>query len=281
MTEDQEVDYDSLGKLCEFLIQKGAHALLPNGSTGEMALLSVAERKKVLSCTLDAVGGRIPVFSMVGAAATADTVELARHAESCGADGIGVVTPYYYRLEEAALEEHFVRVAGSVSRDFPVYLYAIPQLAGNDITPGLAERITARCPNVIGIKYSYPDMERIMGFQTVNGGRFSVLTGVETLFYPALCTGADGTVSSAAGVVPEQFAAIYGAFLKGDLQAAKSLQFKVNSLLEITARPNGAALYKILLRHLGVIACSAVRAPMLAPARREEEAFLSKTLPLL
>ena len=134
MTPDQQVDYKSLESLCEYLIDKGVHGLYPNGSTGEMCYLTLEERKKVLETCLKVANGRVQVFSMVGALTTKDTIELAQHAERVGADGIGVVTPYYFKLDQKELEEYFVRVAQSVSDDFSVYLYGIPQLAVNDLS---------------------------------------------------------------------------------------------------------------------------------------------------
>ena len=193
MTPDQQVDYKSLESLCEYLIDKGVHGLYPNGSTGEMCYLTLEERKKVLETCLKVANGRVQVFSMVGALTTKDTIELAQHAEKVGADGIGVVTPYYFKLDQKELEEYFVRVAQSVSDDFSIYLYGIPQLAVNDITPELAQRVASRCKNVVGIKYSYPDMPRLMKFMNVNDGKFSVLAGPDDLFFVTLCAGGDGT----------------------------------------------------------------------------------------
>ena len=169
MCADENVDYDSLESLCHFLIEKGINGLYPNGTTGEVVYLTADERKKILEHVVKAAAGRAVVFSMVGAATTAETIELAQHAEKAGADGIGVVTPYYHKLSDDQLFAHYKKVSESVASDFPIYLYAIPQLAANDISVSLAERIANECPNVIGIKYSYPDMPRMLKFLNVRG----------------------------------------------------------------------------------------------------------------
>lgn len=273
MTEDQKIDYESLANLCEWLIQKGVHGLYPNGSTGEMAYLSTDERKKILEVCVKTAAGRVSVFSMVGATSTAETIELAQHAQACGADGIGVVTPYYFKLDADELTEHFVRVAKSVSPDFPVYLYGIPQLAVNDITPELAQRIANAAENVIGIKYSYPDMPRLMKFMGVNSGRFSVLAGPDDLFYPTLATGGDGTISGNSNVIPEHFVAIYYAFLAGDHNLAKALQRKTNRLIDYISGPNNIARYKEGLKRRGVIRCAAVRSPLRPLTDRERAEY--------
>ena len=117
MCADENVDYDSLESLCHFLIEKGINGLYPNGTTGEVIYLTADERKKILEHVVKAAAGRAVVFSMVGAATTAETIELAQHAEKAGADGIGVVTPYYHKLSDDQLFAHYKR---SRSRSRPI-----------------------------------------------------------------------------------------------------------------------------------------------------------------
>ena len=262
MTEDQRIDCASLENLCEFLIEKGVHGLYPNGSTGEMAYLSAEERKQVLECCVKANKGRVQVFSMVGAPTTEATIDLARHAASCGADGVGIVTPYYFKLDERELIGHFTAIARSVPADFPIYLYGIPQLAVNDITPALAAKIAEAAPNVVGIKYSYPDMPRLMKFMNINDNQFSVLAGPDDLFFVTLCAGGDGTISGNANVVPEHFVAIYDAFKAGNYTLARELQRKTNKMIDVISGPNNMARYKAALKHRGVIASDQMRSPL-------------------
>ena len=274
MTEKGEVDYESLTNLCNFLIEKGVNGLYPNGSTGEMCYLSKEEREKVLECVIDASKGRVQVFSMVGALTTKDTIELAKHAEDAGADGIGVVTPYYFKLDEEELFRYFVDIASSVRDDFSIYLYGIPQLAVNDITPKLADRIARECPNVVGIKYSYPDMPRLLQFMDVRDGDFSVLAGPDDLFFALMASGGDGAISGNSNVIPEHYVAIYDAFKAGDYETARKLQAKVNRLIAYISGPNNMARYKAALKHRGVIASAAVRRPLRELTPEEEKEFL-------
>lgn len=276
MTEDQRVDYAALERLCHFLIEKGVHGLYPNGSTGEMAYLSAEERKKVLECSVHAAQGRVNVFSMVGAPTTRETIELAQHAESCGADGIGVVTPYYYKLDDDEMLEHYKKVCASVGRDFPVYLYGIPQCAVNDISASLAQRILDAAPNVIGIKYSYPDMNRLMQYIDIQNRSFSVLVGPDNLFYLALCAGADGTISGNANVIPEHFVAVYNAFQSGNYPLAQKLQARTNQLIDILSSANNMARYKFALRHRGIIGCEQMREPLRNLSGEEKERLVAQ-----
>jgi len=276
MDQKEHVDYDSLENLCKYLIDHGINGLYPNGTTGEVVYLTIDERKKILEHTIKAASGRATVFSMVGAATTSDTIELARHAEQAGADGIGVVTPYYLHLCDDELFNHYLRVAQSVSADFPVYLYAIPQLAANDISIELAERIAAACPNVVGIKYSYPDMPRMLRFLDIRDHTFSVLTGPDDLFFSMLAAGGDGTISGNSNVIPEYYSALYHAFLGGDYGRAAKLQDKILQLNSALSAANGLACYKACLVYRGVIQCAKLRSPLSALPQDETEKLLGK-----
>jgi 4-hydroxy-tetrahydrodipicolinate synthase len=274
MTKDQEVDYVSLEKLCLFLMEKGVHGIYPSGSTGEMAYLSLEERKKILERVVKTCKGRVNVFSMIGANTTKDTIELAQHAEQAGADGIGVVTPYYFKLDETELENYFVSVAKSVSPDFPVYLYGIPQLAVNDITPKLAEKLAKKAKNIIGIKYSWPDMPRLIQFMNIQGGKFSVICGPDDLFLCTIASGGDGTISGNSNVIPEYFVAIWDAFKNGDYERAKKLQLATNKLIAIVSGPNNLARYKAGLVHRGVIKTDTLRSPLRPLTAEEKKSYL-------
>lgn len=170
-TREGNVDTDALKKQTEFLIQKRINCLYPCGTSGEMYLMSVEERKVVADTVVKAAAGRGVVFVHVGAMAQKDSIDLARHAERIGADGIAVVTPSYFHVSEREMIQYYRTICSQVSEDFPVYVYVIPQLAHNDISAETLEKIAAECPNIVGVKYSYPDMRRINQYLRIRGGR--------------------------------------------------------------------------------------------------------------
>ena len=219
-----EVDYDGLGQLTCMLIDKGVDCLYPCGTTGEMFRVSVEERKKIAETVIQKAMGRVRVFVHCGAMDEKDTIQLLRHAESAGADGAGIVTPAFFGATDRELEEYYVRAAGSVGSSFPVYLYNIPQCSGNDITKETAERIISRCENIVGIKYSFADINRTIDYLNLENGSFSVLHGCDRAFASMLALGCDGTVSGIAGVFPEPFVEVYKAYMEGRLEDAQRLQ---------------------------------------------------------
>lgn len=271
LTAEGTVDVKALTDLCNHLIEKGIHCLYPCGTTGEMMNLSVDERKLVAETVMKAAAGKVTVFVHVGAMNFQDTVALAKHAEQIGADGLGVVTPGFFKLSDKALEEYYVKVANAVP-NMPIYLYAIPQCAVNDITPALAAAVSARCSNVIGIKYSYPNMSRIQEFMDINDGKFSVLCGPDELLFVTMCAGGDGTVSGTAMVIPDHYIGIYDKYQAGDYTGARMLQRKTNKVANILNCSNNIARYKAALKRLYNIDGGYMRSPGadLTPAEIDE-----------
>lgn len=260
--DDGTVDLTAVERLTEFLIEKGVNCLYPLGTTGEMLRLSTAERKSVAETVVRQAAGRVTVYIHVGAMAQQDTVELARHASTIGADGIGVVTPAFFGVNDRELEQFFVTVASSVPDDFPVYLYNIPQCAANDLKTEVAARVAERCPNVVGIKYSYPDFLRTNDYLTIQGGDFSVMQGADRLFLPALAMGCDGVISGVSCVYPEPFVAVYRAYQDKDLERARAMQRIAIRYCETLRSGSNMAFFKEGLRLRGIEA-GHMRAPQL------------------
>ena len=275
LTEDDKIDVESLKRLVDHCIDNGINCLYPNGTTGEMMYMTVEERKLVAEVVVEHTANRVPVFVQVGAWNQADTIELAKHAVSIGAQGIGVVTPIFYKLSDQGLFDFYKAVAESVPADFPVYLYSIPQNAVNDITPDCAAKIAAACPNVVGIKYSWPDMTKLQNFMTINcqnGDPFSVLVGPDHLFEAVCAVGGDGVVSGNAMCIPEHYAAVWKAIQEKDFDAATRYQRSTNVLNSVLCAVNNIAAYKVVLKAEGVLSTTRMRRPYenLTPAQEEE-----------
>ena len=257
-----KVDLEAVKELVEFLISKGVSCLYPLGTTGEMYHLSVEERKAVAETVVRHAGGRVTVYIHAGAMCQQDTVTLARHASEIGADGIGVVTPAFFGVNDREMEEYYVAVAKNVPEDFPVYLYSIPQCSGNEIKAAVAQKIADRCGNVVGIKYSYPDFLRTNEYLEINNGKFSVLVGTDRLFDAALVMGCSGVVSGVSCVYPEPFVAIYKAFLKGNLDEVRRVQRIAIRYCEILRNGSNMSYFKEALKMRGINA-GHMRAPQL------------------
>ena len=276
LTGQDTIDEESLERLTDHIADCGAQGVFPCGTTGEMMYLTVAERKRIAETVVKHATGRLRVFVHTGAWNLKDTIELCRHAESIGADGISVVTPAFYKLSDRGLIDFYVTVADSVSGTFPIYLYAIPQNAGNDLNVSVCEEIARRCPNVIGIKYSFPDFTRMQNLLAVNGGKFSVLAGPDHLFAAFCAIGGDGVVSGCANVIGKHYTAIWEAIQRKDYELAAAYQRRTNMLGSVLGSINSIAAFKTVLKEEGIIRTNAVRRPMENLTPEQEKKLLSE-----
>lgn len=250
-TADNKVDYDAVAKLTRMLVDKGVNCLYPCGTTGEMFRLSVEERKNIAKTVVETANHEVTVFIHCGAMNQEDTIELVQYSQQIGADGAGVVTPIFFGANDRELEEYFVAVADSAP-DFPIYLYNIPQCASNDLKTAVAQRVADRCKNVVGIKYSFADINRTIDYIGINDGTFSVLHGCDRAFVGMLSLGCKGTVSGIAGIFPEPFVAVYKAYCDGDLETAKRIQKTCVKLVDALHGGANMSYFKEALKMRGI-----------------------------
>ena len=136
---DGKIRSDVLGRLCDDLIDAGVHGLTPLGSTGEFAYLAPEQRSAVVTATIEAANGRVPVIAGVASTATADAVAQARAYQRLGADGILAILEAYFPLADAQVEGYFRAIADAV--DIPVVIYTNPQFQRSDLTLDVIARL--------------------------------------------------------------------------------------------------------------------------------------------
>jgi 4-hydroxy-tetrahydrodipicolinate synthase len=268
LTADGEnLDIPALKALTEFLIRSGVQGLTTCGTTGEFALLRHSERQQVTEVVVNQAAGRAPVVAHTGAITSAETISLTRHARECGADAASVVTPYFYGLTDQALVAHYVAVASAVP-DFPLFLYNIPQRAGNNLSPAVVAEITRLCPNVVGIKDSSGNLGQLAQDRMEVKRRFYTLVGSDHLILAGMANGADGAVAGNANVFPEPFVALFKALADGDWAAAGAFQDKVTIGSGILGNASDLSLFKGVLRRRG-LETGPVRHPLVTASEQE------------
>ncbi len=220
--EDESVDYESTAAHAEFVVEGGAHGVFPLGTNGEFPLLTGEERRGVVEAVTDAVDD-VPVIAGVGAPSTHETVAHAEHAESVGADGLVVVTPYYFPLDHDAAVNHYRRVCEAVN--LPVYIYHIPSKTGNSLSLDTLADL-AKIPNLAGLKDSSKDVPWL-GQAIAAHPELTFLAGSDSLLFPGLEIGCTGMVSAVANAFPELVVDLYDAYDEGDEEQAQRLQSEV------------------------------------------------------
>lgn len=277
--ERGEVDPRATEAVVERLIGAGVDGISALGSTGEFSHLDADERRRFAEDLVEIVAGRTPLIIGAGATGTREAVALARHAESIGADGVLVVSPFYWKVGEEALFRHFAAVAEAVG--IPVLIYNLPVLTGIDLSSSLVTRIARECPNAVGLKDTVTEYSHsVKVLREVKPVRpdFAVLAGFEDQILPTMLSGGDGSICGLANVAPELFVNLVQAARSGDVETAAELHRRVLSLMEIvnfSDTPLGAI--KLTMNTLGIPISPTVRGPALpAPddAREGIEAAL-------
>ena len=277
--EQGELDLGAAEGVIERFVAAGVSGISPLGSTGEATHLTFDERKRFAGEVVRIASGRVPLVVGVGSSGTAEAVELARHAEGAGADAVLAVSPFYWKVGEAALFNHFATVANSV--EIPVLLYNIPMLTGIDLSPALIGRLAEQCENVVGIKDTvtvYGHTVSVLQEVKAKQPDFTVLSGWEDLIFPSLVAGADGSICAFSNVAPELFVNLVKSTREGDLDTAARLHRRVLALVTLGVHsdpPIGAI--KLAMQILGVPISPTVRGPALPAdegAREEVEAIL-------
>lgn len=273
-TSEGHVDYDALKRLTNFLITQGINCLYPCGTTGEMLRLSIEERKEIARTIIQTSDRKIPVFIHCGAVTLEETSNLLLHAKYIGADGAGIVTPQFFHANENELINYYTTLAGLVP-DFPIYIYNIPQCSGNDLLPGTAESLHKLCPNIVGIKYSYPDINRTIDYLSINRHNFSVLQGCDRALSAMLALGCEGTVSGVAGIFPEPFVKVYEAFLQNNIKQMQYWQSICIRFCDILKCGNNMSYFKEALAFRGLTSAY-MRLPQLSIDSHERELLESR-----
>ena len=160
-----------------------------------------------------------------------------------GADGIGVVTPVFYKLSDQGLVDFY-------------------------------EAVAEKCPNMVGIKYSWPDFAKLQQFMPIRDGTFSTLVGPDHLFEALCAVGGEGVVSGNAMCIPEHYARIWKAIQAKGFDLATKYQWRTNVLNAIMCEINNIAAYKVILKAEGVIATTKMRRPMENLPPEQEEKLL-------
>ncbi|MFB6835862.1 4-hydroxy-tetrahydrodipicolinate synthase [Streptomyces sp. NPDC056361] len=222
------LDLDAAGELAVRLVAEGCDGLVLSGTTGESPTTSDAEKAALVRAVRAAVGPGPSLVAGVGTSDTRHTAELARQAERAGADGLLVVTPYYSRPPQAAVEAHFLKVADATG--LPVMVYDIPGRTGTRVEPATMLRLAAH-PRIVAVKDCAYDL--LGSARVIAEGGLAYYSGSEELNLPLYAVGGAGYVSTVANVVPRQLRAVLDAFDAGDTAGAARLNARLLPLTEL------------------------------------------------
>ncbi|MBN1905660.1 MAG: 4-hydroxy-tetrahydrodipicolinate synthase [Deltaproteobacteria bacterium] len=224
-----KVDEDAYRALIEEQITQGTSAIVPCGTTGESATLSIEEHNRVIDIAIKAVNKRVPVIAGTGGNSTSEAIELTMHAKKAGADATLQVTPYYNKPGQEGMYRHFKAIADAVP--FPQVLYNVPGRTGVNLIPETVARL-AELPDVVAIKEASGNLAQMTEIMTLAGDKITLLSGDDNLIVPVLSIGGKGVISVVANVVPRDTANVVSTWLKGDTEKSMRLFLKLYPLCQ-------------------------------------------------
>jgi 4-hydroxy-tetrahydrodipicolinate synthase len=222
-----EVDYDSLAKFLNFLIDNGSHGLVPCGTTGESPTLSPEEHKKIIEETIRVADKRVPVIAGTGSNNTLEAVEYTEHAEKSGADAALIVTPYYNKPTQSGLYEHFKTIADKTN--IPIIIYNIPGRSIVDMTIETMIELS-KINKIIGVKDATNDLFRPLLTRKKMQNDFCYLSGEDGTSLAYLAQGGHGCISVTANVAPKLCSEMHTAWQNGNISKAQEINLKLSSL---------------------------------------------------
>ncbi|MBI4569855.1 MAG: 4-hydroxy-tetrahydrodipicolinate synthase [Planctomycetes bacterium] len=215
--KEGRIDFDRLGDLIDFHVEKKTRGIVLCGTTGESATLSHKEHESVIEFGVKRAAGKTLVIAGTGSNNTVEAVALTRFARKAGADAALVITPYYNKPTQEGLAQYFRTVAEK--GDLPIIMYNVPSRTAVNMTPETCARL-AEAHGIVAIKEAAGSLDQVT--EIVMRTPLEVLSGDDSLTLPMLAVGAVGVVSVVANVLPVEVSEMVNAFFAGaTAEAAK------------------------------------------------------------
>lgn len=270
--EDLTIDYPSLKKLINHLIDTGSDAILVAGTTGETPTLSHEEETHMFTFVKNAVEDRVKIIMGAGSNSTQTAVESSVMAKKLGADAILSVVPYYNKPSQKGMYEHFAAVAKAV--DLPIILYNIPGRTGVNMQPATIAKLASEFTNIVALKQSNSDLDLISDIKSLCPDDFTIYSGDDSLTVPMMSLGAHGVISVASHIAGKEIKEMVSAFKSGNNSEALKIHLKLYPLFKkLFMAPNPVPV-KAALANLGIIK-EYVRKPLVVLDEEEKKELLA------
>ena len=245
--DGDEIDHARIADLVKKLADDGVHGLYVGGSSGEMVLCSIEERKALLETVMKNKGD-LAVIAHVGCLSTKDTVELSKHAKSCGADAVSSVTPLYFKYSFAEVKNYYKRVAEA--SELPVIIYNIPGLTGTAYGyDQLCELLEIE--GVVGMKFTSSDFFLLNRLVSAYPEKV-FYNGVDEMLLSGLSAGAHGGIGTTYNFMPDLMVRIYSLAQEGKIDEAREVQSVANKAIATILRNGAIPACKHLITLYGV-----------------------------
>lgn len=215
------IDFDKLGELIEMQIAGGTDCICICGTTGEASTQTVEEHKECIRYCVEKVAGRCKVIAGTGSNCTRTALDLSLFAESCGVDGLLVVTPYYNKTTQKGLIQHYTYLADRLHT--PIICYNVPSRTGMTFTAATYAEL-AKHPMINGVKEASGNFDLIAHTRCLCGDEFNIWSGEDAQVVPLMAMGGKGVISVVSNVAPELMVEMTHLALEGKFAEAAAIQ---------------------------------------------------------
>ncbi len=263
---DGSVDEAALAALVDWQMAEGIHALVPVGSTGEAATMSLDERLRVVQITAERVDGRIPVIAGASANDTKVAVETSKRMAQTGATHLLHASPAYSKPPQRGILAHFRAIADA--SPLPIVVYNVPGRTASNIEPETILAL-AEHPNIVAVKEASGNMMQISEIIRHHPPSLSVLSGDDALTLGVIAAGGHGVVSVISNALPRAVSQLVAAALAGRSDEARLLHLKVQAFTQSAFCESNPIPIKAALAMMGRIG-NRLRLPLVPMDLRHE-----------
>ncbi len=244
------IDFNSLGKIIEHVINNGVSYIVALGTTGESVTLTNDEKIAIIDYVIETVDKRVPVVIGMGGNNTQNVVNFIKSVSFDGIDAILSVAPYYNKPQQKGLYRHYEYIATACP--VPVILYNVPGRTSSNLNPDTVLKLAHNVKNIIGIKEASGNLVQCMEIVKGRPDNFLLISGDDLLTLPMIALGGDGVISVVTNAFPKEFSAMVRAALKGNYKIAREIHYKLTDIINTLFADGNPAGIKAALDVMGL-----------------------------
>lgn len=245
------IDYDKVEALTKHLISTGSDALLVAGTSGESPTLTNEEEIELVSTVKRAAANKAKIILGAGSNSTESAIEYSKFAQKEEVDAILSVVPYYNKPNQRGIIEHFSAIAKSTT--LPIILYNIPSRTGVMMEPKTVAYLASTFDNIVGVKQSCPDMDKVTEMRILCPDDFSIYSGDDSLTLPMLSLGVRGVISVASHLFGSEIKSMIRNFKTGEVVAARNMHKKLYPVFRALFMAPNPTPVKAALAYKGIV----------------------------
>ena len=227
--ENNNINYEKVKELIEFHIANKTDAIIICGTTGESSTLSNDEKKQLIKYSVEIANKRIQIIAGTGSNNTQIGVEMSKYAESVGADGVLIVTPYYNKTTQKGLIVHYTEIAKAVK--LPIIMYSVPSRTGVNILPETCLELS-KIENIVAIKEASGNLSQVAKIASLCRDNLVIYSGNDDQIIPVLSLGGKGVISVLSNIMPKYTHDMTKKYFEGKVEEATKMQLDVIDLVD-------------------------------------------------